>query len=211
LFRGEIQEGKNASHVKNTLASIFKRDLTQIEQLFTGQPIVLQEHVSHDVAVRYQQAFQQAGAICYIQPQTKASPPESAGSRNSGHHQQPNARPRHAASRQNLVSRASAQPAFSLQETSNNKELKNLLASYKAKNRQEDCVFISPNIPEIQLENAQNLYAYSFRPVREKALVLLDLINAGKGMLLSETKLYVYEQHPPLRHIQANRNPIGMP
>ena len=68
IFNGEIVDGLHEQDVKKNLASFFKGDVGKLDQLFTGQPIVIKKAVDYQTAVRYKKTFQKAGAILKIEP-----------------------------------------------------------------------------------------------------------------------------------------------
>ena len=68
IFSGKIVDNFEAQEVKKNLSSMFKMDEKKIERLFAGKRIVLQRNVNHETALKYQKAFQKAGAICEINP-----------------------------------------------------------------------------------------------------------------------------------------------
>lgn len=74
IFSGEIVQGHTLTGVKKSLQTIFPIDEQQIELLFTGQPVYVKHQVDLQTAERFQAAFQQAGAVCRIEPDT---PPPS--------------------------------------------------------------------------------------------------------------------------------------
>ncbi len=75
VFQGKIVKGKKPENVKKNLASLFKANITDIEKIFTGKPVVVKEKVSQEIALKFQEAFKQAGAVCRIEAIT---PPATA-------------------------------------------------------------------------------------------------------------------------------------
>ena len=66
VFDGKIVEGGKKSEVKKNLSSFFKIDPQSMNTLFSGQIINIQKGVDHETALKYQKAFNKAGAICNI-------------------------------------------------------------------------------------------------------------------------------------------------
>jgi type II secretory pathway pseudopilin PulG len=64
IFEGKIQEGKDLSQVKQRLAELFRLSEGGIEKLFCGKTLVVRRNLSEQEALKYQQAFEKAGAIC---------------------------------------------------------------------------------------------------------------------------------------------------
>ena len=79
IFNGEVVDGLHEKDVKKNLASFFKGDVEKLDQLFSGQPIVIKKAVHHQMAVRYKKAFQKAGAILKIEPSAIKRLSESSG------------------------------------------------------------------------------------------------------------------------------------
>ncbi len=68
IFSGKIVDNFEVQEVRKNLSSLFKMDEKRIERLFSGKRIVLQRNVNRETALKYQKAFQKAGAICEIDP-----------------------------------------------------------------------------------------------------------------------------------------------
>jgi len=77
IFEGEIVDNYNIEAVKKNLFSLFKGDVKNLEQLFTGRTIVIKKQLDHQKAVRYQKAFLEAGIIVRIEPRETQDPSKS--------------------------------------------------------------------------------------------------------------------------------------
>lgn len=76
MFYGEVAEGQSVDVVKQKLAAMFKLSAQQIDETFTGHPVVIKDRIDRQTALRYKAAFERAGAVCWIKPleQTQKSP-----------------------------------------------------------------------------------------------------------------------------------------
>lgn len=68
IFNGEILEGFDRAQVKTDLAHLFRKDLEQVERLFSDRPVMLKRNVDHQTAMKFQRALQKAGALCHLEP-----------------------------------------------------------------------------------------------------------------------------------------------
>ncbi|MDN3640845.1 hypothetical protein QWY82_18745 [Simiduia curdlanivorans] len=66
VFRGDIAPGQVLPQVKQRLAALFKRELAQIEPLFSGAPVALKKDVDQLSAEKYKKVLAQAGALVEI-------------------------------------------------------------------------------------------------------------------------------------------------
>ncbi|BFM12747.1 hypothetical protein R50072_29000 [Simiduia litorea] len=66
VFRGDIAPGQVLPQVKQRLATLFKRELAQIEPLFSGAPVALKKDVDQLSAEKYKKVLAQAGALVEI-------------------------------------------------------------------------------------------------------------------------------------------------
>lgn len=66
MFSGELAQGADPALVRQRLAALFRIDAAAVERLFTGSPLVIRKAVEEGVAMRYQQAMRQAGAVCTL-------------------------------------------------------------------------------------------------------------------------------------------------
>ena len=62
VFRGEVNEGQHAAVVRKRLAALLKIDDSRAEVLFSGKPVVVKKAVDKATAIKYRDAFNQAGA-----------------------------------------------------------------------------------------------------------------------------------------------------
>lgn len=98
VFRGDIAPGQVLLQVKQRLAALFKRELAQIEPLFSGAPVALKKDIDQISAEKYKKVLAQAGALVEI--------------REAGTLKTPVARPRPAVQpKPSVVEEASESPA----------------------------------------------------------------------------------------------------
>ena len=67
VFGGAVSGGHKVEEVKKNLATLFKADPKKIDQLFETPQVVLKRNIDYDRAMKYQTAFQRAGAICDVE------------------------------------------------------------------------------------------------------------------------------------------------
>jgi type II secretory pathway pseudopilin PulG len=66
IFEGKIQEGQELSQVKQRVAELFRVSGGEVDKLFCGKTLVVRRNLSEQDALKYQQAFERAGAICQV-------------------------------------------------------------------------------------------------------------------------------------------------
>lgn len=77
-FRGEILPGADEVKVRAAIATLFKADDVKLAELFSGKVNTIKKSVDKATAVKYQQAFKQAGAKAIVTIVTEvAAPPIS--------------------------------------------------------------------------------------------------------------------------------------
>lgn len=74
-FRGEILPGQDEGQVKANIANLFKANEAKLAQLFSGKAIAIKKGVDKTAALKYQQAFKNAGAKAVITAGTAAASP----------------------------------------------------------------------------------------------------------------------------------------
>jgi len=67
VFKGEVLIGHDVERVKQNLAKKFKLSSLVIERLFSGEPVVVKKNIERQKALKYREAFRQAGAVCTIE------------------------------------------------------------------------------------------------------------------------------------------------
>ena len=77
VFTGEVSEGQHPAVVRKRLAALLKLDDARMDVLFSGKTVVVKKVTDEKTAVRYQQAFQKAGARLRVLPVEAAA--EAAG------------------------------------------------------------------------------------------------------------------------------------
>lgn len=75
VFEGKIAGGQTAEDVRKNLISLFKSNARQIERLFSNPPVVIKRGINHATALKYQKAFERAGALCRIVRDKRAQTP----------------------------------------------------------------------------------------------------------------------------------------
>lgn len=68
VFAGELKQEEQLQQVKLRLQKLFRMDTDKTELLFSGKPVIVKDYLDRPQAVKYQQAFDQCGAICTIAP-----------------------------------------------------------------------------------------------------------------------------------------------
>ena len=63
-----IQFRQDRQGVRDNLAKLFKCEPERIEQLLASAPVAIKSRVSMEIALKYQQAIQKAGAECIVKP-----------------------------------------------------------------------------------------------------------------------------------------------
>lgn len=66
FFKGEISPSSKLTDVQKNLAALFKVDIQQIQQLFTGKPFVLKENSNIENVKSYKTLIEKTGALCQI-------------------------------------------------------------------------------------------------------------------------------------------------
>lgn len=66
VFSGEILIGRDLGEVKRNLAALYKMEVSRIEKLFSGKPVIVKKDIDHVTALQYAAAFEQAGAHCQV-------------------------------------------------------------------------------------------------------------------------------------------------
>jgi len=68
LFRGDIAEGHRRDEVRDKLVETFGLKVETVETLLDGQTATLKKNLDREGALKFKQAFENTGAICYIRP-----------------------------------------------------------------------------------------------------------------------------------------------
>jgi len=78
IFRGTLVEGTDPAAVRANLAKLFNADATRIEQMFSGQTVIIKKGLDAAGAEKYRAALAKAGALVEIvEPQTAATAPST--------------------------------------------------------------------------------------------------------------------------------------
>lgn len=67
IFKGEVLIGQDIHLVKKKLAEKFKLNSETVDRLFSGKTITIKKEIEREEALKYREAFKQAGAKCYIE------------------------------------------------------------------------------------------------------------------------------------------------
>lgn len=74
VFSGELVTGADAATTRERLGSTFRLGASQLDNLFSGQAVIVKRDVNLMTATRFQQAFLAAGARAAIELATAAAP-----------------------------------------------------------------------------------------------------------------------------------------
>ncbi|MBK1631350.1 hypothetical protein CKO31_11485 [Thiohalocapsa halophila] len=77
VFSGELVTGADAVTTRERLGSTFRLNASQLDNLFSGQAVVVKRDVDLMTATRFQQAFLAAGARAAIELVTTAPPAQA--------------------------------------------------------------------------------------------------------------------------------------
>ncbi|XOV83136.1 MAG: hypothetical protein ACFHXK_20075 [bacterium] len=86
VFSGEVLSGQHPAVVKKRLQAVLKLDDARMETLFSGKAVVVKKATDEATAVRYQMAFEKAGARLRVLPvdsDTAPEPTQEAGAETS--------------------------------------------------------------------------------------------------------------------------------
>lgn len=67
VFGGAVSGSHKIEEVKQNLVTLCKADEKKIDQLFEAPHVVLKRNIDYDQAMKYQRAFQRAGAVCEVE------------------------------------------------------------------------------------------------------------------------------------------------
>lgn len=76
LFNGEIEPGLELPIVKERLTQLFKTSPEQINRLFTGRPVTINNNLDYTAAQEYIALMKNAGTLCYFEPMKVIQPPQ---------------------------------------------------------------------------------------------------------------------------------------
>jgi len=68
LFRGDLAEGIRRDEVRQKLIELFGLKAETVDALLGGQTATLKKNLDREGALKFKQAFERTGAICYIRP-----------------------------------------------------------------------------------------------------------------------------------------------
>lgn len=66
VFDGQTQPDYPPEQVKRNLTFLFRAQTPQIEQLFSGQPVIVKKNLNRSEAKQYEETITRAGAVCRI-------------------------------------------------------------------------------------------------------------------------------------------------
>jgi len=72
VFTGELKPSLSHEKVMTNLSLLFKKDISFINKLFSGQQIIIKRDLDLDSANKYKMALASAGAICEVQESPEA-------------------------------------------------------------------------------------------------------------------------------------------
>ena len=73
IFRGEITADANIEEVKKALAILLKADAPRINNLFSGNPMIIKKDADLKTCQKIKAAFEHAGAVSVVEPQRSAT------------------------------------------------------------------------------------------------------------------------------------------
>ena len=77
VFSAEVLSGQHPAVVKKRLQAVLKLDDGRMEALFSGKPVVVKKATDEATAVRYQTAFEKAGARLRVLPTGSDAAPDA--------------------------------------------------------------------------------------------------------------------------------------
>jgi hypothetical protein len=84
LFNGDIESGQELPAVKERLIQLFKTSPEQIDKLFTGKSVTINNNLDYAAAQEYIAVLKNAGALCYFEPMKVIHSPQSSGLTKNG-------------------------------------------------------------------------------------------------------------------------------
>lgn len=78
FFSGQIMDGQEKTEVRARVARIFRATETQLNRLFSGDPIPIKKGVDMDTAIKYRVTLRDAGALIDVVPARSPEPQSSA-------------------------------------------------------------------------------------------------------------------------------------
>jgi hypothetical protein len=82
VFEGKIAQGFSLDEVKQNLASLYKVDVSEMDRLFAGRPIILKQDLDFQTAVDDGKTLEKAGAICSIISMEEDADPSATAEQN---------------------------------------------------------------------------------------------------------------------------------
>jgi aconitate hydratase len=79
LFNGDIEPGQEFPAVKERLTQLFKTSPEQIDKLFTGKPVTINNNLDYTAAQEYIAVLKNTGALCYFEPMKVIHSPQASG------------------------------------------------------------------------------------------------------------------------------------
>ncbi|MCW8956996.1 MAG: hypothetical protein OQL09_08940 [Gammaproteobacteria bacterium] len=77
-FSGGIADGADPAQVRANIGKMFKADEAKLNQLFSGNRVVIKKNIDQQTALKYQAAIKNAGAICEVKQLSASGQPEGA-------------------------------------------------------------------------------------------------------------------------------------
>ncbi|WP_051327111.1 hypothetical protein [Desulfatibacillum aliphaticivorans] len=78
LFSGQVAAGRAPQEVKDNLAKMFRMTPDRANKLFSGKTVVIKRGLTAEEAMKYQLAFEKAGAICRLAAEAGQAPKQQA-------------------------------------------------------------------------------------------------------------------------------------
>jgi len=80
-FSGGIADGSDPAQVRANIGKMFKADAAKLNQLFSGNRVVIKKNIDRQTAMKYQTAMKKAGAICEVKMLTESGSPTSVSAK----------------------------------------------------------------------------------------------------------------------------------
>jgi hypothetical protein len=73
-FSGQVSAGADPQEVKARVGKMFSAEGAKLDQLFSGQQLVIKKNVDQQTAQKYQDALQRVGAECEVKSMSASAP-----------------------------------------------------------------------------------------------------------------------------------------
>jgi len=73
IFRGQALSGFTVEQLKINVAKLYNTDVSNIESLFSGSPVVIKDDLDETTALKYADVFRKQGALCEVRDKSVAT------------------------------------------------------------------------------------------------------------------------------------------